>query len=134
MVGDAAALISAPESDADRKLFLADDRLIWRCHGHEISEIHGIALCRRTPLANYDRVERDVHRAGDVVAFELRLAKQPAEWDIVGAALGSWAKHGIIGQRTQDDGARACLRLLRGRGREPAATRESKKAEECCAL
>src|SRR5215469_6092907 len=88
MVGDAGAFLIGLEGDADGERRFAEDRLIGSGHGNEIREVDGIAFSRRAAFADNDRVEIDVYRIAGVLAFELGLAQQAVERDILGATLG----------------------------------------------
>src|SRR5215472_906274 len=109
VVGDAGALPRRVEDDAYRELPFAEDRLIGAGCRHEILEVYRIALCRRATFTNHDDVKHHAHCVAAVFAFELGLAQQPVECNIVGAPLLSRAEYRGVGERPQNDCARTGL-------------------------
>jgi hypothetical protein len=131
VIGDAGALLRRVKRDPYRERLLAEDRLIGAGHRHEILKVHGIGLPGRAAFANDNDVEDHAHRVAGVFAFEVSLAQQPVECDVIGAPLLSRTENGGVGKRPQDDRARAGLRgRFWRRWRNPAATGKREEADQ----
>src|SRR5690348_8945900 len=109
VIGDAGAFLGAVENDADRERPFADYRLIGSGDSDEVWKIYDLSLGRLTPFSDDNRVERDLYCADAILAFEVRLAQQAVERDILRAALRRRPEHGCVGERPQHDRARASL-------------------------
>src|SRR6202011_4695811 len=132
VVGDTGAFLSALENNADRERPLTDDRLIGSGYRDEIREVHDVSLRGRTAFPDDDRVECDLQVAAAVLAFEVGLAQDPVESDVVGATLLGGSEDGSVGEGPQHDRTWTSLGLLRRGRREPTTTRQSENAGERC--
>ena len=134
VVGDTGAFLGALENNTDRERPLTDDRLIGSGYRDEIREVHDVSLRGRTAFPDNDRVKCDLQVAAAVLAFEVGLAQDPVESDVVGATLLGGSEDGSVGEGPQHDRTWTSLGLLRRGRRQPTTTRQSENAEERCPL